>query len=1615
MSRIFLSHSSANNAEAVALADWLKAEGWEDVFLDVDRARGIVAGERWERALNQAAHRCEAVLFLVTRAWLASEWCLKEFNLAHRLNKRLFGILIEDIPVADLPPTLAGTWQIVQLAAGRDHVMLRVVLPISGDEAHVTFSAEGLARLKAGLQRAGLDARFFAWPPGADPDRPPYRGLRPLEGEDAGIFFGRDAPIVETLDRLRGLASAAAPRFLAILGASGAGKSSFLRAGLIPRLQRDDANFTVLPVLRPERAPITGENGLVRCLEAAMHRYGLKQTRAEMRRAVEGGAKTLTPLFAALAAATQPPAQPGEQAARAPVFVLAIDQGEELFLAENKAEAEALLTLLRDLLLAETPDLIVVVTIRSDAYEQLQTAKILEDIVQQTLSLPPMPRGAYQAVIEGPAKRLRDTPRALKIEPALTAALLSDIDLGGGRDALPLLAFTLERLYLEYGGRGALKLADYEALGRIGGSIEAAVERALTAADSAPNIARDRATRLMLLRSGLVPALASIDPETGNPRRRVARMTEIPAESRPLIELLVDQRLLATDVAADTGEVTIEPAHEALLRQWTLLRDWLKADAGILTTLESIKRAAQDWTTNARNPAWLTHAGGRLDEAERLKARDDIARHLTAPERDYLTECRASEDAKRREEELRLARERRNLRRARRTLVALLIGVAAALAGAVWESVGTSRREAAVFASEADITFQQGYCDRALRLVIGGLPPPHGASPVAFLARSFEDALSRYVSANGCRFRAALSGHADAVQSAVFSPDSGHVLTASRDMTARIWDVRTGAVVTTFSGHRGYIWSAEFSPSGDRVVTASQDMTARVWDAATGAQIAVLVGHSASLSSASFSPDGEWIVTASDDKTARVWNARTGALVATLIGHDNVMRGAAFSPDGNRILTASEDKTAKLWDAKSGQEIVTLKGHTNIVWSAKFSADGARIVTGSYDNTAKVWDGYSGALIETLVGHEEPVKYAAFSPDGNRIVTSSLDKTARLWDSHTGVLLATLSGHTSGVWSAAFSPDGSRVVTASDDKTARLWNAGTGENIAIFVGHEGIIRRASFSPDGQYVVTPSQDKTARVWDAAIAVQLASFQDHRSPATAAIFSPDGARVVTAFLDRSVQLSDSQSGAPIAWLSVNCTVLRVAFSPDGGRLATGCDDGTARIRDARDGTPLRMLAGHQGPIRSLAFSLDGRRIATASDDHTARVWDAETGATIAILAGHQGIVRSVAFSPDGARIATASDDRTARVWDAATGAAIATLTGHKAILRNAAFSPDGARIATASDDGAARIWDAASGAPLATLAGDAGIVWNAVFSPDGHRLLVAVEAQTSRMWVIKTGALMAKLATAPGGAASAGYVPDGSGIVTEATVTSWVSGARTLLSPLDDARTISGAAFSPDGGRIVTDELVQLWDADRGKLIAALSGPDAFVASAAFSREGARIVTASDDRKARVWDAATGKVEAVLDGHDNIVLDAAFSPDGARVVTASEDGTARVWDGQSGALLDTLVGHHDLVARAAFSPDGKRVVTASWDWSARVWRLDPIVAIAPEAREDYVCRERLIGVQSFTDGEMSNPILVGQEDMRNPCDRAGPLSAGYYWRLARGLSADLVGIFGANASN
>jgi hypothetical protein len=492
--------------------------------------------------------------------------------------------------------------------------------------------------------------------------------------------------------------------------------------------------------------------------------------------------------------------------------VLPIDQGEELFQSEGAAEAEAFMKLVRDLAMDGKSNMVVLFTIRSDAFERLQTAPAFDGVALQTFNLPPMLRGAYQTVIEGPARRLAETNRPLAIEPALTEALLADIEAGGGKDALPLLAFTLERLYLEHGGDGDLKLSEYRSLGGIQGSIEAAVERALASADSDPAVPRDRNARLVLLRRALIPWLAGIDPETREPRRRVARLSEIPEEARPLLNHLIAARLLSTDVSPLTKEQTIEPAHEALLRRWGLLQGWLDEDFAALTTLEAIRRAARDWAANDRDADWLAHSAGRLEDAEAIARRADLAGMLEPTDRAYLAAARMA-DTERRDRELNEARklaeaEKKTVHRTRLGLVAATLLAVAAMALAVFgvtkarkagqQALAALRNESISLDILSTMRLDGQQVSDAVKLALAAWPRQGdaGRPQLRRTIASLGSALPRLQ-------RSVLIGDPRTITSAALSADSQRLVTAGAadGPQVRIWDVSTGMGVSAIRGH----------------------------------------------------------------------------------------------------------------------------------------------------------------------------------------------------------------------------------------------------------------------------------------------------------------------------------------------------------------------------------------------------------------------------------------------------------------------------------------------------------------------------------------------------------------------------------------------------------------------------------------------------------------------------------------------------------------------------------------------------------------------------------------------------------------------------------------------
>ncbi|HTD75846.1 MAG TPA: protein kinase [Steroidobacteraceae bacterium] len=534
------------------------------------------------------------------------------------------------------------------------------------------------------------------------------------------------------------------------------------------------------------------------------------------------------------------------------------------------------------------------------------------------------------------------------------------------------------------------------------------------------------------------------------------------------------------------------------------------------------------------------------------------------------------------------------------------------------------------------------------------------------------------------------------------------------------------------AGHTDKVRSAAFSPDGRRVVTASYDLSARVWDAESGVQVLQLKGHTKAVRSAAFSPDGLRIVTSALDKTARIWDAATGREIMVLNGHEDRLRNAAFSPDGRRIATASYDKTARIWDAAAGRELLTLAGHTGVVYTAVFSADGRRVLTASYDKTARIWDAGTGREILRINSPAGGFSCAAFSPDGSRIVTASEDTTARVWDTATGREVMLLGGNEQGVLSAAFSPDGDRIVTAGNDESVRIWEVKTGREILLIKAHALAVTGVAFSPDGLRVVSSSDDTTARIWSTVANGEIRRLIGHAQGLPGADFSPDGRRVATASSDRTARIWDTASGAQLQVLNGHTElILSAEFSPDGRYVATASDDRTARIWNAATGEQLKVLSGHALQVEGAAFSPDGRRIVTASYDKTGRIWDAQSGRELVKLQGHAGPLDWAVFSPDGRSVLTASDDKTVRIWDVATGRVSRVLSGHEAHVTSAAYSSDGERIVSSSNDKTARIWEAATGQQVKTLR-HADSVNTAAFSPDGRLVVTATFNPSALIW-------------------------------------------------------------------------------------------------------------------------------------------------------------------------------------------------------------------------------------------------------------------------------------------
>jgi hypothetical protein len=528
LSRIFISHSSRDNEFAQGLKQRLSAQGHTSVFLDFDPADGIQAGRQWERELYQQVRNCQVMIVVCSRASMSSRWCFMEMTHARALGKPLLAVKVDD---CELDGVLTDR-QVVDL---------------------VRDSEEGYARLFDGIVAAGVDpARTFSW----DRTRSPYPGLLSFEEADAGIFFGRGGEIAQGLELLTRVHHLGEPRAVMVLGASGTGKSSLVRAGLVPRLRRDAERWIVVGPFRPGTDPAGA-------LAAALRAGGGLEPADQVR-----GAPDDTTLVRTLAAIRGAVGAPDAK------VVLVVDQFEELL---GTGEEPPFLAQLRRALDDDASGAILLATMRSDFLDRFQTSRSLRDLPYELLSLGPMSEAGIREVINAPAREAR-----VELEEPLESALVEDAGTG---NALPLLAFTLRELWERCSEDRRLTLDEYRT--ELGGVTDV-VGRVADGVLHSQRITREQERAL---RTAFLAMLRVTDD--GRYARRPVKWNNMPEPARPLLEKFVAARLLTS--GADGADRMVEVAHERLFDSWARLRGWIAENVEALALREELESDARAW------------------------------------------------------------------------------------------------------------------------------------------------------------------------------------------------------------------------------------------------------------------------------------------------------------------------------------------------------------------------------------------------------------------------------------------------------------------------------------------------------------------------------------------------------------------------------------------------------------------------------------------------------------------------------------------------------------------------------------------------------------------------------------------------------------------------------------------------------------------------------------------------------------------------------------------------------------------------------------------------------------------------------------------------------------
>jgi WD40 repeat protein/serine/threonine protein kinase/DNA-binding XRE family transcriptional regulator len=1166
----------------------------------------------------------------------------------------------------------------------------------------------------------------------ADLDNP-YVGLRAFSEADAEHFFGRDTLIQEIFSRLS--EETELGRFLAIVGPSGSGKSSVIKAGLVPALRRGglpgSENWFVLDLI-PGTHPWEE-------VEAALLRVAVNPPETLLNQLQEGERGLIRAVRRIL---------PEDSETE---LLLIIDQFEEIFtLVEDESVREHFLNSLVTAVLDERSRLRVIITLRADFYDRpLQYVDFGDLLRERAVSVLPMTPDELDQTITLPAAQA-----GIRLEDGLAATIIRDV--GNQPGTLPLLQFVLTELF-DQRDRNVMTLAAYQATGGVSGALARRADEIYRTLDNTgQNATRQLFLRLITLGEGVEDTRRRVHAsELGGlviPTEGVALSLDHPMER--VIDVYSHYRLLTFDHDPTTRERTVEVAHEALLREWGRLREWLDECREDIRYQRRLTRAAREWEESRHDSSFLIPGGTKLAQFTAWRKDADLA--LTRSEEDYLQASMAA-DVEQKRYEAQQAQARRNLRRG--LVVVLVAGLIIALGLSVYafgqqRIANEQRQEALRQASIGLAALAEGELgginqDRAVLLALEAMEQyPFTPQAAGALALSVESYRAWRVLDQGDSVLAL-------IMVASWSPDGRRIAAGSSPSpnSVIIWDAATGAELLAVDTHGelceetfNLVRDMAWSPDGRRLAVAAQDAESGagcgvvVIDTSTGDTLLTLSEDESASRSLEWLPDGSIILTGHEDGQIRLWDTESGRAVGELNGHTGIVYDAAFSGDGSTIVSAGEDGTLRLWDVDTASEQKVLGGHTGSVYSVAWSPDNTRLVSGGHDGLPRIWDVASGETLFVLPGHTDEVLIVTWSEDGQRIASQGLEAVVNVWDAVTGGFIfqipntapepATKRGF------VEFSPDGHWILAGSSRVLGpRIWDASM--SVPILFGHELGQEWGEWAPDGSFIATSGHDGSARLWDAATGEQVGEFERGSYWGD---WSPDGTRLVFAEGPGNYALNvwDIRSGEKLATLSVPedgfgvPQFLTMDWSPDGAHIvAAGFRVGTPQPLYIWDAETKELVATLQTDDACMQgwpeWSPDSSLIASgcifveSGINTPARIWDVANGTELMKLESDYGWTYHTVWSPDGTRILVGYENGVVRIWDVATGEPSLTFSGHQGVA-GGRWSPDGGLIASTDyANQVVKIWESQSAEELLSFSLP-GAPLNIAWSPDGTHIIV-----------------------------------------------------------------------------------------------------------------------------------------------------------------------------------------------------------------------------------------------------------------------------------------------------